>query len=81
MVILASDLDVLLSRGRMRRALPVPAVRRLLRERAGLSQAAVADVMGVSRPAFTRWELGQRTPRGVILERYVELLDRLASER
>lgn len=77
----APDLEALLSRSKLRRELPPPALRRLLRERAGLSQAAIAGVLGISRPAMTRWELGQRTPRGAALARYSELLDRLAAER
>ena len=75
------DLETLLSRGRMRRQLPPPAVRKMLRERAGLSQAAVAGALGIQRPTLTRWELGRRTPRGPMLEAYSALLDRLAAER
>jgi transcriptional regulator with XRE-family HTH domain len=53
----------------------------MLRERAGLSQEAIAGVLGISRPAVTRWESGARTPRGAALVQYVELLNRLAAER
>ncbi len=81
MATFAPDLDALLSKSRRSRDLPPPALRRLLRQRAGLSQEAVAGVLGISRPALTRWELGQRTPRGATLEAYIELLDRLAAER
>jgi DNA-binding transcriptional regulator YiaG len=76
-----TTLDELLAQSRFRRSLPDPAVRRLLRERAGLSQDEVASVLGVSRPAVTRWETGKRTPRGLMLTQYVELLDRLAAAR
>jgi len=76
-----TSLDELLAHSRFRRTLPDPALRRLLRERAGLSQDDVASVLGVSRPAITRWETGKRTPRGPLLTQYVELLDRLAAER
>lgn len=34
----------------------------------------------MSRPAVTRWELGQRTPRGDLAERYAAALDRLAGD-
>jgi transcriptional regulator with XRE-family HTH domain len=81
MTTLATDLDALLSRSRLRRDLPPPSIRRLLRERAGLSQEAIANVLGVTRPTVTRWELGARTPRNAALVRYSELLDRLAAER
>jgi len=77
----ALDLDALLSRSRLRRNLPPVAIRRMLRERAGLSQEAIARVLGVTRPTVTRWELGERTPRGAALLAYSELLARLAAER
>ena len=66
-----------LTRARRRR-LPDPAIRRLLRERAGLSQRELAEALGVSRPTVTRWELGQRVPQGDLAERYAAALERLA---
>ena len=80
------DLEAILARGRARTRLPDAAVRRLLRERAGLSQDDVAEACGVTRAAVTRWEAppssaGVRRPRGPALERYLALLDRLAAER
>lgn len=80
-VIAEIDLDVVLARARVRRGLPEPALRRMLRERAGLSQEEIARLVGTTRPAVTRWETGQRTPRGETLERYVDLLNRLVVER
>ncbi len=75
------DLEDLITRGRLRkRGLPAPPVRRLIRERAGLSQVDLAGYLDVSRPTITRYENGRRTPRGVLLERYQELLDRLTRE-
>jgi HTH-type transcriptional regulator/antitoxin MqsA len=74
------DLDQLLERAHVRRSLPEPQIRRLLRTRAGLSQSELADVLGVGRVAVTRWENGQRTPRGELAERYLALLERLARE-
>ena len=56
-------------------------MRRFLRERAGLSQLELADVVGVTPPAVSRWETGSRTPRGAVLVSYVAALDRLAAER
>jgi DNA-binding transcriptional regulator YiaG len=73
-------LDAALTRARRRR-LPDPAIRRLLREQAGLSQDELAEALGVSRPTVTRWELGQRTPRGDLAERYAAALDLLAGVR
>lgn len=73
-------LDAALTHARRRR-LPDPGIRRLLPEQAGLSQDELAEVLGVSRPAVTRWELGQRTPRGDLAERYAAALDQLAGVR
>jgi transcriptional regulator with XRE-family HTH domain len=72
--------DDILHRMRLRRRLPPPAARRLIRERAGVSQLDVARVVGVTREAVARWELHDRTPRGTNLDRYLETLDRLATE-
>jgi transcriptional regulator with XRE-family HTH domain len=55
-------------------------MRRLLRLNAGLSQEDVAQVLGVSRPAVTRYESGAREPRSPYRLRYVDLLGRLAKE-
>lgn len=53
----------------------------MLREQAGLTQAAVAAVVGVTPPEVSRWERGRRAPRsGVTLERYLQVLDRCAAE-
>ena len=76
-----TSLDQLLARSRATRRLPAPLVRRALRESAGLSQQALASYLEVERATVSRWEGGARTPRGAALERYVELLDRLAVER
>lgn len=75
-----SDLETALERGRARRRVPPPAVRRLLRERAGLTQSELARALGTTRPTVTRYETGTRTPRGETLLRYLDLLDRLAAE-
>lgn len=77
----AADVETLLARGRARRDLPEPLVRRLLRERAHLSQAELAEALGVARSTVSRWEAGLRGPRGVKAAAYSDLLDRLAAER
>lgn len=48
---------------------------RELRERAQLSCIEIGNRLGVSPGAVTRWELGQRTPRGRLAFRYLRLLD------
>lgn len=70
----------LLADARRRQDLPAPALRRLLREQAGLSQAEVAAVIGVGRPSVTRYESGERSPRGPGRLAYIDLLERLAQE-
>jgi DNA-binding transcriptional regulator YiaG len=69
-----------LTRARLRRRLPPPRIRRLVRQRAGLSPNDVARVLGLSRSAVTHWELGRRAPRTPNAEAYATLLDKLASE-
>jgi DNA-binding transcriptional regulator YiaG len=59
----------------LRRRLPSPAMRRLLRVQAGVSIRAVAHRVGVSDVAVLRWEQGRRSPRDpAVIERYLETL-------
>jgi transcriptional regulator with XRE-family HTH domain len=76
-----ASLDELLERSAARRRLPDPAVRRLLRTRASLTQAELSTVVGVDRAAISRWESGQRTPRGETLDAYLDVLEKLAGVR
>lgn len=71
-------LDARLRRSALRQQLPPPAMRRAIRVSAGLSAAAVGDFCGVSRQIAAAWERGDRNPSGERLERYAELLRRLA---
>jgi transcriptional regulator with XRE-family HTH domain len=73
-------IDEVIERSRLRRKLPEPAQRRMLRERVGLSQREIAEVVGVLPSAVSRWEGGSRTPSGESLDRYVGVLERLAAE-
>ncbi|MCE7079593.1 helix-turn-helix transcriptional regulator [Streptomyces sp. ST2-7A] len=57
--------------------LPVPAERVRLREAAGLTEAAVAQALGVRVPSITAWEAGRAEPRGERLEAYRRLLEGL----
>jgi hypothetical protein len=60
--------------------LPEPAVRRQLRESAGLSRPQAAELIGgISAEALRLWELGEREPEGENKERYVEMLRQWAS--
>lgn len=45
------------------------------RQRAGLSQEKVAELMGVSRQAVTKWEAGQSAPATENLFRLAEIFD------
>lgn len=71
-------IDQLLADAKRARDLPPPAVRRHLRERAGLSQEQLAQALGVGRTAVTRWETGAREPRPAVRLDYIEILERLA---
>jgi transcriptional regulator with XRE-family HTH domain len=48
-----------------------------LREAARLSQADVARAIGVSPSTVSRWEAGERLPRGKAARRYAEFLNAL----
>lgn len=65
---------------RKRLELPPPAMRRHLREAAGLSQQDLADYLGVTRVSVGRWEAGERTPKGEHLRRYAESLRMMSRE-
>lgn len=75
------QLDEALERARRSQALPPNAERRLLRLRAGLTLADVAGCLGVSGAAVSRYETGHRTPRGVVLDGYLAVLNRLKNEQ
>ncbi len=77
---MSKDMDQLISRARVRSALPTPPVRRLIREQSSLTQSDVARVLGVDRASVSRWESGEQFPRGSVREAYVQLLDRLQRE-
>ncbi|MFE0514898.1 telomere-associated protein Tap [Streptomyces sp. NPDC058964] len=57
--------------------LPAPGERVRLREAAGLTQAAVAQALGVRVPSIQAWEAGRAEPRGDRLDAYRRLLDGL----
>jgi len=72
------DLTEIRRKTRAHRDLPGPALRRAIRQDAGLSQADVAEAIGgVTRAAVSRWETGDRRPRGGLLVAYSELLQGL----
>lgn len=62
---------------RRKARLPVPAMRRAIRESAGASQGQIAAALHVDRVTVWRWEQGRRTPRGELRDRYVTLLEEL----
>ncbi|WP_225834628.1 helix-turn-helix transcriptional regulator [Streptomyces sp. NK08204] len=59
--------------------LPAPAERTRLREAAGLTEAAVAQALGVRVPSIRSWEAGRTEPKGDRREAYRRLLDGLAA--
>lgn len=56
------------------RPLPPAATCRALREGAGLSRAALAEVLGVTPQAIANYEQGKRVPRGELRAAYLEAL-------
>lgn len=66
----------LLQRSRLRRALR-PAVARAIRREARLSMAEIAAELKVSEGTVSRWETGERQPRGARAGAYLKLLARL----
>ncbi|MFJ9351766.1 helix-turn-helix domain-containing protein [Streptomyces sp. NPDC101237] len=54
--------------------MPPPETRARLRKADGLTQEEVAEVFGVTRVAFHRWETGIAKPRRRHLEAYARLL-------
>lgn len=72
--------DAAVALSRARRRFPKPEELRLLRKRAQLSQRDVAVALNVTRECIAMWESGVRAPRAENLQKYLELLDRLAQE-
>lgn len=73
-------LDVMVRKAAIERGTtPDPIVCRLIRRRAGLTQAQLANAIGVSRPVLARWETGARTPKGANRSRYLLALTHLSN--
>lgn len=49
-----------------------------LRTAAGLSRAEMARLVGVTQPAISRWEAGERTPSAACAVAYAKALRQLA---
>lgn len=67
-----------LRRAHVLAALPDAASCRAIRERAGVSQAALATFIGCTQPVVSKWEAGQQLPRGDLLIAYSMALQSLA---
>ena len=79
-VAMSNGLNEIRRKSQAHRELPGPSLRRAIREDAGLSQADVAGPLHVTRAAVSRWETGERRPRGDLLIAYSELLQTLRRE-
>jgi DNA-binding transcriptional regulator YiaG len=79
-VIEPSLMEKLLTEIRNRPVLPPREVCRYIRERAGVSQEALAAVVKVSPSAIIKWEQGTRNPSGLRRDRYAEALRKLCGE-
>jgi transcriptional regulator with XRE-family HTH domain len=67
------SLEDLFSNARLR-CLPEPWERREIREDAGITQLELAEVLGVSRAALSRWESGNREPSRRFATEYAAVL-------
>ena len=74
-------LNEALERERRRKSLPGPIERRLFRMQAGLTQQDVAACLKLSRAAISRYESGDRAPRGKTLDRYLDVLGKLSDAK
>jgi DNA-binding transcriptional regulator YiaG len=54
---------------------------RAIRERRRLTQAELAAVVGTTDETVSRWETGDRHPRGELALRYARVLARLAGRK
>jgi transcriptional regulator with XRE-family HTH domain len=70
-----------LERAKRRKNLPEPVVRRLLRIQAGLTQRDMAKCLGTTAAAVSRYESGDREPRNAVLEKYVDVIERIMNEK
>lgn len=53
---------------------------RAIRERLGLTQAMLAEALGVTQPAVAMWEAGERKPDIITLKRIASVLHCTADE-
>lgn len=55
-------------------SLPPPKVAKAIRQAARVTQARMAEELGIHRVSLARWEDGKRAPRGEMRARYAGLL-------
>ncbi|MFE9769564.1 telomere-associated protein Tap [Streptomyces sp. NPDC005808] len=72
--------ETLLKSGPRRTTLPEPAQRARLRTDYGLSQAEIAEALGVARNTVAGWEAGRSEPQGATRAAYAQLLDGMATQ-
>ena len=61
-----------------RPTLPDPAYLKAIRQKSGLTQAEVAEAIGVTAGAVKHYEAGRRQPRGENLTKYSEAVEEMA---
>ena len=71
-------LEEALAQAKARRDLPVPAAARRIREAAGLTQDQIGQAVGVDGATVSRWESGERHPRGPAARLYLAVLRRVS---
>jgi transcriptional regulator with XRE-family HTH domain len=70
-------MSALIEEVRSRRRLPPPSVAQAIRKAAGVTQARLAEELGVHPVTVARWEAGSRHPVGETRDRYAALLEQL----
>lgn len=74
---LMTETNSLLDEVRMAHRMPRPEDAKRIRQRAGVTQARMAEALGVHPVTFRRWEAGTSTPTQVHRIRYASLLKQL----
>lgn len=73
-------MNQLIQNSRAARRLPPPAIAKLIRVQAHISQEELAQELQVHRVTLGRWEAGTSAPRGKARAHYARLLDALQQD-
>jgi len=80
MLVHMAEIDELHHRASTRRRLPIPVLRKAIRQNAGESLASVGRAVGVSAQTILAWERGERDPSPGHLGAYLAALTALQAD-